>query len=246
MIGIYKITNKINGKVYIGQSIHIERRWKEHCRQSTNSVISDAIKQYGKENFIFEVIEECNQEELNEKEEYYIQLYNSIVPNGYNVTEISNTDYTSYAFTSKDIILKIIYDIKNTNLTFKEIGNKYNISSRTIYYINKGDVHHFNNENYPLREVKDYSKKEHLCIDCGKVISRGCLRCVECDKKYRRSFCPVNREELKELIRTIPFTEIGARFGYSANGIKKWCTWFNLPYRKKDINTYSDEEWEKV
>ena len=105
MIGIYKITNKINGKVYIGQSIHIERRWKEHCRQSTNSVISDAIKQYGKENFIFEVIEECNQEELNEKEEYYIQLYNSIVPNGYNVTEISNTDYTSYAFTSKDIIL---------------------------------------------------------------------------------------------------------------------------------------------
>ena len=53
MIGIYKIENLINHKVYIGQSIHIERRWKEHCANSTSSVISKAIKKYGKENFSF-------------------------------------------------------------------------------------------------------------------------------------------------------------------------------------------------
>lgn len=246
MIGIYKITNKINGKIYIEQSIHIERRWKEHCRQSTNSVISDAIKQYGKENFIFEVVEECSQEELNEKEAYYIELYNSIIPNGYNVLEKNSTSYSSYCFNSKEKVLSIVHDIKETKLTFDEIGNKFNISSRTVYAINKGEVHYFNNEQYPLREVQDLSKKEHLCIDCGKSISKGSKRCRECDTKYRRSSCPLNREELKQLIRTIPFTEIGKKFGYSTNGIKRWCTWFNLPYQKKVINTYSDEEWKQI
>lgn len=66
MIGIYKITNKINGKIYIGQSINIERRWKEHIFDNRkNSLIHLAIIKYGKENFSFEVIEECNQKELN-------------------------------------------------------------------------------------------------------------------------------------------------------------------------------------
>jgi len=85
--GIYKIENLLNHKVYIGQSIHIERRWMEHCRLSTSSVISDAIKKYGKENFSFQVLEECKVEELDKKEIYYIHKFNSLVPNGYNVTE---------------------------------------------------------------------------------------------------------------------------------------------------------------
>ena len=49
MIGIYKITNKINNKSYIGQSIHIERRWSEHCFPSKTSQISLAIQEFGKE-----------------------------------------------------------------------------------------------------------------------------------------------------------------------------------------------------
>lgn len=53
MIGIYKITNKINNKVYIGQSIHIERRWTEHCFPSSTSQIALAIKKHGKEKFFF-------------------------------------------------------------------------------------------------------------------------------------------------------------------------------------------------
>lgn len=243
--GIYKITNLINGKIYIGQSIHIEQRWKEHCRQSAKSLISDAIKKYGKENFSFEIIERCSQEKLNERETYYIQLFNCITPNGYNIIENNNSIYTSYIFISKDNILKIIDDIKNTDLSFKEIGEKYNISTRAIYYINKGDVHYFDNEQYPLREVKDYSQK-NFCIDCGKPILRNSVRCADCDRKYRRSFCPVTREELKQLIRTTPFTEIGIKFGYSDNGIRKWCTWFNLPHTKKEINSYSDEEWKNI
>jgi predicted GIY-YIG superfamily endonuclease len=42
-IGIYKIENLINGKIYIGQSIHIEKRWQEHCKASSNSLIAKSI-----------------------------------------------------------------------------------------------------------------------------------------------------------------------------------------------------------
>lgn len=94
MIGIYKIVNKINNKVYIGQSININRRIKEHfwkaqCEKdvSYNSALHSAIRKYGKENFKWEVIEECEIEEIDEKEKYYIQFYNSLTPNGYNILE---------------------------------------------------------------------------------------------------------------------------------------------------------------
>lgn len=60
MIGIYKITNNINNKIYIGQSVHIKRRWAEHCKPSSDSLISKAIKKYGKDNFTFEIIEKCS------------------------------------------------------------------------------------------------------------------------------------------------------------------------------------------
>lgn len=80
---IYKITNLINNKVYIGQTIrNINIRFKDHIKYANNKKcsmpIALAIKKYGKENFICEIIHYCNsQEELNEKESYFINLYNS-------------------------------------------------------------------------------------------------------------------------------------------------------------------------
>ena len=84
---------------------------------------------------------------------------------------------------------------------------------------------------------------------CGKEISNGAIRCRECQDKSRQikiEDLPVTREELKNLIRTTPFTQIGIKYYVSDNAIKKWCDKFNLPRRKKDINSYSDEEWEKI
>lgn len=64
MIGIYKISNKINGKFYIGQRNDIERRWKEHCSptryKTSNIPLEWAIYKYGKDNFSLEVLQECN------------------------------------------------------------------------------------------------------------------------------------------------------------------------------------------
>ena len=87
MIGIYKITNKLNGKVYIGQSRDIDARWRQHINAKDNYAIHNAIKKYGKENFSFEVLLECPAEMLNVWERDMIALYDCISPNGYNLTE---------------------------------------------------------------------------------------------------------------------------------------------------------------
>ena len=87
MIGIYKITNKLNGKVYIGQSVDIDTRWRHHCSAKDNFAIHNAIKKYGEENFKFEVLLECPANMLNVWERDMIALYDCISPNGYNLTE---------------------------------------------------------------------------------------------------------------------------------------------------------------
>lgn len=71
-IGIYKIENLLSHKVYIGQSINIEKRWKQHCQPSNKSLIAKDIQKYGKDNFSFIILEECLIDKLNEREDFYI------------------------------------------------------------------------------------------------------------------------------------------------------------------------------
>ncbi len=89
---IYKITNKLNDKIYIGQTTRtLEIRMKEHTKKSratSNSYIDRAIQKYGIDAFDVSVIEECDDEEkLNEREKHWIKEFNSKFPNGYNLTE---------------------------------------------------------------------------------------------------------------------------------------------------------------
>ena len=88
---IYKITNRINGKVYIGQTTRsIAIRWKQHCTPSKHCcrLIYRAIQKYGKENFTVEQIDHAHsRDELNSKEQYWIQFYDSMNrEKGYNLT----------------------------------------------------------------------------------------------------------------------------------------------------------------
>lgn len=81
MIGIYKITDKTNQNMfYIGQSNDIERRFKEHQQKTyeqSRIPFDKYIKEKGKENFFYEILEECSLEQLNEKEKYWIKYYNA-------------------------------------------------------------------------------------------------------------------------------------------------------------------------
>lgn len=91
--GIYKIENLLNGKIYIGQSIQIEKRFEQHKKtayarkdRNYNNLIYKAIRKYGLENFAFEIIEEVpDNQDLDEREIYWISYYNSY-KNGYNMT----------------------------------------------------------------------------------------------------------------------------------------------------------------
>ena len=88
MIGIYKFTNKINGKIYIGQSIDIEHRRKEHLRYKDESYFHRSLMKYGNNNFDFEILEECDIMQLDEKERYWISYYHSNNRDkGYNCTD---------------------------------------------------------------------------------------------------------------------------------------------------------------
>lgn len=93
---IYKITNNINNKIYIGQTIEsLKKRWNRHnweCTIKRNKMtITSAIIKYGKENFTIEIIDSANNiNELNEKEIFYINKYKSLSPNGYNLAKGGN------------------------------------------------------------------------------------------------------------------------------------------------------------
>lgn len=92
---IYKITNKINNKVYIGQTVKTRPsdRFSQHRyiarhleQEKSNSYLHQAMAKYGVDNFAFEVVEIVENDKLNEREQYWINFYDSLVPHGYNLT----------------------------------------------------------------------------------------------------------------------------------------------------------------
>lgn len=90
---IYKFVNKINGKIYIGQTKRPKIRYKEHIYfKDKSSLLDRAINKYGVENFIYEILEKIENEDLSivkqqmdELETNYIKEYNSLYPTGYNL-----------------------------------------------------------------------------------------------------------------------------------------------------------------
>lgn len=90
----------------------------------------------------------------------------------------------------------------------------------------------------------------NCCVDCGKKISETSVRCKECENQLRRKEAradfPVTRDELKLLIRTMSFLQIGKMFHVSDNAIRKWCKNFALPCRSHDIKKLSDNDWAKI
>ncbi len=88
---IYKITNKINNKSYVGRTKFPSRRFSQHAGKKGKSCISKAIRKYGITNFKFEVIEVVySLKESIEKESFHIDFYKSLVPKGYNLSKVTD------------------------------------------------------------------------------------------------------------------------------------------------------------
>ena len=95
--GVYKITNTVNGKIYIGSSIDVERRIRQHTwklKHGThkNRHLQYAYNKYGAENFIIEIIEFCEAEKCIEREQFYLDFYTPFnIENGYNIRTIAES-----------------------------------------------------------------------------------------------------------------------------------------------------------
>lgn len=263
--GIYKIENKINGYVYIGQSVNIENRWREHKRgkQSPNMVISRAIKKYGSSNFMFDIVELCDKNELNTKEIYWISVYDSY-KKGYNSTTGGDapTDKSSNKLSSeqvKDIKQKLIDNI----LTIKSIAKEYSVADTTITSINTGASWYDSCIQYPLRsgvsaywnnlrEINKAVQKEKKtksmrpkmskgtykkdygnCPYCNKVLQRKAKTCKNCKNISQYKCIHPSRIELIAGVLNSNQTALGLKYGVSGNSIKKWCKKYNIPVTKK-------------
>lgn len=162
---IYKITNLLNNKVYIGQSLHPEKRWWEHKQRAKTSYdnypIHLAINKYGEENFSFEILEWTKN--YDDEEKRLIKEYNSLSPNGYNILEggpnpvMYGQDHPRNKVQNKDLPL-IIQDLKENKLSDREIAKKYNLTDKIIADINHGYSHRIENEKYPIRVKKGKQK----------------------------------------------------------------------------------------
>ena len=161
---IYKITNTLNGKVYIGQTIKtVQKRFTQHKNNSNKEYFSQivlykAFKKYGIENFICEEIEEVPNDRLDERERYWIEFYDSYFE-GYNST-LGGRATQLYNWDIEDIIEKY-YELKSARAVAKAIGCDHSTidrllnengvkrftaaqqQSRPLCFKKKDEIHHF-------------------------------------------------------------------------------------------------------
>ena len=105
--------------------------------------------------------------------------------------------------------------------------------------------------NIPPMEEEDLVErigitKTSVCPVCGDLKNPEAKTCASCYQKSQRKVERPTREELKSLIRKVPFTTIGKQFNVTDAAIRKWCQQEGLPSKVKEIKLYSDEDWEKL
>ena len=101
---------------------------------------------------------------------------------------------------------------------------------------------------YKKMRTINQPKKHYYCKCCGVEIGHNTKNnlCPKCFNETTRICKRPSRDELKQLIRTIPFTTISKKYGVTDNAIRKWCDSYGLPRRVSDIKQYSNEEWLKI
>lgn len=242
MVGIYKFTNRITEKSYIGKSIDIKNRYYNHknnadpCKPGfENTYFHREMVKYGFDAYDFTILEECEPDALNEREIYYIKTLGTLYPDGYNI-EIGGIHSPHSTKLSWDNIYQIHQDLKDCVLTIKEIAQKYGVCISAIYYINSGKHWRFDDETYPLRSTKIKRKNDTLiCKKCGKpILYSGCNYCRKCFYEERRRFTPT-KEELSEMLRHYKPTELAKKLNVCRNTILNWRKMYRIDCNGNDV-----------
>lgn len=148
---IYKITNQINGKLYIGKTNRtIQERFKEHCRDylkrgNEKRPLYSAMKKYGIRNFFIELIEECALNEAETREKYWIEFYGSF-KYGYNATLGGD----GKAYIDRDLVIKTYQELQ----TIKSVAKQMNIDETTIRNI-------LRDNNIVIRQTPEVNKDKY-------------------------------------------------------------------------------------
>lgn len=161
---IYKITNNINGKVYIGKSKDPKKRFSQHCNGT--STISNAIRKYGVDNFTLEIVEEIVYEtddihfissNSNEREIYYIKLFNSFGDGGYNMT-IGGDGIYDHDYGAKSAISEYQNSLLENGVhNFQNENNRKSVSE-TQKELLKSGTHNWQNPETEIKR-KELSRK---------------------------------------------------------------------------------------
>lgn len=174
--GIYKVTNKINGKVYIGQSVDIGKRWRQHMTAKDDIYFHKAIQKYGVENFEWEVIEQCKKKDLDEREIYWIEYYDSY-NKGYNCTKGGEGNSGEGSPNWKG---GISYDPEHK----KEYGKQY-------YEENKEKMKEYGKQWYEVnKEKRKQYRKQYYEVNKEELKERT--------KQHMKEYYEANKEKIKE------------------------------------------------
>lgn len=187
---IYKITNNINGRVYIGQTIGtIEKRFNEHKRDAIKGcqyALHRAMRKYGIDNFSVEEIEQCSTEELDDREQYWISFYDSYYQ-GYNMT-IGGSAFRKPPL-SEEKKQQILDLYINTNDSIKDISKEVDVSAFTV-----SKVLHENNIDVHKKPMYDYSKLAKAYLEIQNVNEVG--RKYKCTNSIVQRACRQNNVEI--------------------------------------------------
>lgn len=187
---IYIITNKVNGKVYIGQTRKaLSERMRHHfSKYETCTKLKKAIEQYGKDNFIYNVLKLVPYSKLNDREAFYIERYNSI-ENGYNIKKGNSKFKGRKIHSIKDLQEDIVSDY-NAGMNTKDIADKYHIALTSVY-------NSLQRANVKMRYCKNVIKPLGAKIDINKLIE---MKIQGLNTAYIANYFNVAKSSVKRMV----------------------------------------------
>lgn len=255
---IYKVTNKVNNKVYIGQTRYtVEFRWKQHIHKQDNCHFHNAIRKWGIDNFIVETLEKCDVDLLNSREIFYIAKYDSY-KSGYNST-IEGDGNRRLIFT--DSQYDEIEGLYKSGFSSNKIATLFKVDKSTIVKIliqlgvklrsNKLNINH----QEVLEIAEDYKSGYSLKsiakrYDCDSKALKEFLKRKGIDIKDRYSILKDNDAQMNlindYLDGRLKLSEIQSKYHCSYNTLLKILSLHGISKGKKHFKMNSDECLEAI